>query len=291
MAEVIPNDQLFFHESETSPGSPQSPDSHFHPHLSNLDGSPTEKGSVAEFSIVKEGGQSPQKVMKRKPILGNSASGLLLHPKGGQKEELPKSVFSSKVSLPKLKQFQSHRKFVELNGGKPQPSYEPLSYQGYIEDSGGNTDEFKLKKTFNEMLDSRYRPINPLSEKPRMTWLLFTKLKQARPQEKLALTDLNNYDLHIDKQTEQEYLKVALDVSNEEEPYDGEKKDFVGTNAIQEYHKHYKIINKVELENDIKKCKNSLYTNILATSSKSNLLPMRLNVVKSVGSLNSINTR
>src|SRR3990167_805084 len=229
---------------------------------------------------------------KARGILGNSASGKLLPSKGGRRHEQPKGIFGPAISLPKLKEFQSHKKLVKQykeDGTQPK-TFELPPYRGYQVDPSSHVQDLEVNKKTLDLLDSRYRIYTPMKEPPHLTWRLHNKLRwQADRGGKLEVRDVDNPTVFPDIKTEKEYLKEAVQLSEDEEAYDSEKKDFIGPNAIKEFNMHYKLVDKIQRENQIKKIKNSVYTEMLSSVSKKSLLPMRMNLVKSVGNLKVIN--
>lgn len=234
---------------------------------------------------------------KKRHIMGNSASGLILHPKNGLKQEMPRSIFSSMVCLPKLKECESHKKFASIYKKQNPPTFDVPPYRGYQTDMKNQLgiDSLKQKKPW-ELLDSRYRRKEPLKQVPHLTWTLQKKIDASKYPDglgKVKIKDMENYQLEVEmsEKTEKEYLKHHLEHSVvEDDPYDYEGKDLVGSNALKEYNTHYKLISKIECENKIKERNNSVYTTILSSINNKNLLPMKMNVVKNFGNTSSINT-
>jgi len=249
-------------------------------------GSPTMEGSSpSDFS--------PFKKMPQRHITGNSASGLILPTKHGKRQELPKSIFSSVVALPKLKEKESHKKFVTLAKDKEIKTFELPPYRGYqsgmLDEAQEKSNKDARKKVFQARLDSRYRFKNPLKEQLHLTWGLNSKL-EWQTGKKVEIRNLEDPEVKPNKKSEREYLEMGLNASDDENPYDEERKFYIGPNAINDYNRHYKVIKKVESENQIKKVKNSIYTSILSNIYNKNLLPMRMNVIKPVGDAKVINT-
>ena len=60
---------------------------------------------------------------------------------------------------------------------------------------------------------------------------------------------------------------------------------------MKDFDMHFKMLPKIESENEMKKNKSSVYTNILSSQSKKNLLPLKMNVIKSVGLSNTVDNR
>lgn len=230
--------------------------------------------------------------LKSRAILGNSASGKLLPSKGGKRHEQPKGIFGPAISLPKIKEFQSHKKLVKQykEDVAPPKTFGLPPYRGYQVEQGQHAHDTEVSKKTMDLLDSRYRMNYPLRETPHLTWRLHNKLRwQADRGGKLEVRDVDNPNFFPDPKTEKDYLREAVNLSEDEEAYDSEKKDYIGPNAIKEFNMHYKMVDKVQRENQIKKVKNSVYTEMLASVSKKSLLPMRMNLVKSVGNLKVIN--
>lgn len=271
------------------------------PSIANLP--PLEQSASA--SIIDAGSSSPDldsaatlapfgTLTRSKPrgILGNSASGKLLPSKGGKRHEQPKGIFGPAISLPKLKEFQSHKKIVKQykEDATPPKTFGLPPYRGYQVDQSSHAHDLEVSKKTMDLLDSRYRMNYPLRETPHLTWRLHNKLRwQGDRGGKLEVRDVDNPTCFPDPKTEKDYLREAVNLSEDEEAYDSEKKDFIGPNAIKEFNMHYKLVEKIQRENQIKKVKNSVYTEMLASVSKKSLLPMRMNLVKSVGNLKVIN--
>lgn len=256
-------------------------------------------------SYVYEGGSSPDienlssfefSVKKREKyrILGNSASGKSLQPRGGIKQELPKSIFSSVIALPKLRQFESHRKVVQQYKSHPPKTFELPSYRGYLVkdnfDQMAAIRDYRRTKLSNQV-DSRYRVRNPIKEEFHMTWGLSRRIEHQKGVKELDMKNFEKMKIEANPKTELEYLKTCVDVSGDEDPYDKEEKELVGTNAVKRYNFHYKMIDKIESENLAVKMKSSLYTNVLSGISKNRLMPLKMDVVKSSGNPKEINNK
>ncbi len=265
------------------------------PNLEDLEGSNMHRSDIYASPSNLEGSASPfemtAKHRKQRGVLGNSASGLILHPKGGKRQEMPKSVFSSVVSLPKLKEYQSHRTFKKMcDDRKPNSNFELPPYRGYHYDPSSKKDikrrreELKVReRELAERLDSRYRLQNPLRSTPHVTWRLLNYLKKENDK-KTQFPDPENPGVELSEKTEVEYLKKTLDVSIDElQPFDSERKELIGRIALKDFNTHYKLLPKIESENGMKKNKASVYTSVLSHESRKNLLPLKMNVVKSVG--------
>lgn len=208
---------------------------------------------------------------------------------------MPSSIFSKVVSLPKLKECESHRQFHSIYAQQNPKTFNVPPYRGYVTNSEGKEEEnmntMNQKKTF-DLLDSRYRHKNPIREAPHLSYRLHSKMKWEDGRNgKLVIRDLDNPKVRCSEKTEKEYLKDTIQYSDDDEPYDQEGKEFVGGTAISEYNRHFKIINKVESENMMKNVPTSVYTTILGNISRKKLLPMKMNVVKSVGNLRVIDNR
>jgi hypothetical protein len=246
----------------------------------------------SSITIAPFGSLSQARANKARAILGNSASGKLLPSKGGRRHEQPKGIFGPSISLPKLKEFQSHKKLVKQykEDAHPPKTFDIPPYRGYQIDQSSYLQDFEVNKKTMDLLDSRYRINNPMRETPHLTWRLHNKLRwQADRGGKLEVRDVDNPDIFPDPKTEKDYLREAVQLSEDEEAYDSEKKDFIGLTAIKEFNMHYKLVEKIQRENEIKKVKNSVYTEMLSSVSRKGLLPMRMNLVKSVGNLKIIN--
>lgn len=225
-------------------------------------------------------------------ILGNSASGKCLHPRGNKKQEMPKSVFSSVIALPKIKQQQSHRLIAEQYKAEQPKTFQLPSYRGYVADRLSHpSPQQPLKKKIYDVMDSRYRPRMALDEGLRLTWALTKRVERQNGNKKLEIRDLDHPKIHINRKTEDDYIKVCVDVSADEEAYDQEEKDLIGKNAVKEYNQHYRLLNKIESENEARKVKNSMYTNILAGIRKQKLMPMKMDVIKTCGNAQIINNK
>jgi hypothetical protein len=267
--------------------------------LPTLDNSPMGNGSTYIFdggySPDVENGSSFEFSVKKRPeyrILGNSASGKSLQPRGGNKQEMPKSVFSSTIALPKLKQFDSHRRVANQYRDKPPQTFEIPSYRGYLEDGSSKRPPVApVRKKIYDLMDSRYRYRKPLSESVQMTWTLSQRVEN-KIKKKLDFRDIDKIIELVDPQLEEEYIKVCVDVSADEDAYDEEVKDFVGNNAVKEYQKHYKLIEKIQSENIAKDLHHSsLYTNVLAGITKNRLMPLKMDIVKKEGRESDINNK
>lgn len=225
-------------------------------------------------------------------MMGNSASGKILPPKNVKKQEMPKSVFSSVIVLPKLKQQEGHKTVAEQYKGKNPKTFEMPSYRGYISDKLTNhSSQILVKKRIYDLVDSRYRLKNPLKEDLHLTWALTKRVERQNGDMKLDIRDLENLKVDIQPKTEEEYIKVCVDVSADEDAYDQEEKELIGKNAVREYTRHYQLLNKVMSENQARKVKNSLYTNILSGISRQKLMPLKMDVVKPSGHSDEINNK
>lgn len=242
-----------------------------------------EKSSIYEFSRKKKA---------EFRILGNSASGKSLQPKSGKKQEMPKSVFSSTIALPKLKQFDSHRKVANQYRNKPPPTFEIPSYRGYLEDGSSQLPPYPVvRKKVYDLVDSRYRYRDNLRDSVQMTWALSQRI-EIKNKQRLDYKNIDKLIEMVDPQIEDEYIKVCVNVSADEEAYDEEVKDFVGKNAVNEYQKHYKLIEKIKSENKAKEIpQNSLFTNVLSGISRNNLMPLKMDIAKREGKEDEINNK
>lgn len=233
---------------------------------------------------------SPKRYAKTRPPLGNSASGKNLLPKHLLKQDVPKSVFSSTINLPKLKADESHRRFAEqCKQLKPANMTVPL-YRGYVTaeelaDASASGLPPIHKKDESDVLVSRYRRANPLREKPHMSWGLHNQLKWSSGRKgKLVIRDLDNPDIVITQREEDEYIRNSISKPDEDDRgYDEENKFFIGENALKEFSIHYKLIEKIESENKAKEVSGSVYTSLLAQTNKKRLLPVKMSVVKRSG--------
>jgi hypothetical protein len=233
---------------------------------------------------------SPKRYAKSKQPLGNSASGKTLLPKHLLKQDVPKSVFSSTINLPKLKADESHRRFAEqCKKLRPANMTVPL-YRGYVtaeelaEASASGLPSIH-KKDESDVLVSRYRRVNPLREKPHMSWGLHNQLKWSSGRKgKLLIRDLDNPEIQITQREEDEYIRTSISKPDEDDRgYDEENKFFIGENALKEFNIHYKLIEKIESENKAKEVGGSVYTSLLAQANKKRLLPVKMSVVKRSG--------
>lgn len=268
--------------------------------LPELDSSPV-VGSNGSVTYI--GGSSPDldghsgfdftaKHKTQRHVLGNSASGKTLHPRSLKKQDLPKSVFSSVISLPKLKQQECHKRITDQYRDKPPKTFELPSYRGYItEKVASPSPQILMKKRVYDIMDSRYRKKGTLQEGLHLTWALTKRIERQNGNRKLDIRNLDKIDFKASKKTEDEYIKVCVDVSADEEAYDQEEKDLIGKNAVKEYHRHYQLLNKIESENEARKVKNSLYTNILTGISRNRLMPLKMDVVKRIGSTQEVNNK
>lgn len=116
--------------------------------------------------------------LKSRAILGNSASGKLLPSKGGKRHEQPKGIFGPAISLPKIKEFQSHKKLVKQykEDVAPPKTFGLPPYRGYQVEQGQHAHDTEVSKKTMDLLDSRYRMNYPLRETPHLTWRLHNKL-------------------------------------------------------------------------------------------------------------------
>lgn len=268
--------------------------------LPDLDSSPM-GGSFGSVTYI--GGSSPDidghsgfdfttKHKVQRHILGNSASGKTLHPRSLKKQEMPKSVFSSVIALPKLKQQECHKKINDQYKDKQPKTFQIPSYRGYITDKiSSPSPQILMKKRIYDVIDSRYRPKNTLLEGLHLTWALTKRIERQNGDKKLEIRNPDRLDVKVSRKTEDEYIKVCVDVSADEEPYDQEEKDLIGKNAVKEYHRHFHLLSKIESENEARKVKNSLYTNILAGISKNKLMPLKMDIVKRNGTSQEINNK
>lgn len=268
--------------------------------LPDLDSSPI-GGSFGSVTYI--GGSSPDidgpsrfdftsKHRHQRHILGNSASGKTLHPRNPKKQDVPKSVFSSVIALPKLKQQECHRQINDQYKDKQPKTFQLPSYRGYISEKVSNpSPQILMKKRIYDVMDSRYRLKSTLQEGLHLTWALTKRIERQNGNKKLDIRNLDKMNLEINRKTEDEYIKVCVDVSADEEPYDQEDKDLIGKNAVKEYNRHYQLLSKIESENEARKVKNSLYTNILSGISKNRLMPMKMDVVKRNGASQEINNK
>lgn len=257
------------------------------------------------ISYIFDGGSSPDienissfefssKKREKYRILGNSASGKSLQPRGGLKQELPRSIFSSVISLPKIRQVESHKKVVQQYKSNPPKTFDLPCYRGYIVKD--NFDQMAAireskKRKLCDQVDSRYRLKDPLKQGFHLTWALSRRIEHQLGVKELDMKNYENFKVEANAKTEHDYLKTCVDVSGDEDPYDKEEKEQIGANAIKRYNYHYKIIEKVESENLAVKMKNSLYTNVLSGISKKRLMPLKMGVVKVAGNPKEINNK
>lgn len=240
---------------------------------------------------------SPKRFAKSHP-LGNSASGKTLAPKHLLKQDMPKSVFSSTINLPKLKADESHRRFAEqCKKLKPSNMTVPL-YRGYVTaeelaDASASGLPPIQKKEESDVLVSRYRHVNPLKEIPHMSWGFHNQLKWSNGRHgKLVIRDLDNPEIQITQRDEDEYIRNSILKPDEDDRgYDEENKFYIGENALKEFSIHYKRIEKIESENKAKEVHNSVYTSLLAQTNKKRLLPVKMSVVKRSGDPAQIDIR
>ena len=241
---------------------------------------------------------SPKRYAKARGPLGNSASGKTLVPKHLLKQDVPKSVFSSTVNLPKLKADESHRRFAEqCKKLKPANMSVPL-YRGYVTaeelaDASASGLPPIQKKEESDVLVSRYRRSNPLREKPHMSWGLHNQLKWSSGRKgKLFIRDLDNPEIAITQREEDEYIRNSISKPDEDDRgYDEENKFFIGESALKEFNIHYKLIEKIESENKAKEVPASVYTSLLAQTNKKRLLPVKMSVVKRSGDPTHVDIR
>ena len=198
------------------------------PNLDDLGGSAStsrQLGSINELELSAYESTTKHKVQRH--ILGNSASGLLLYPKGGKRQEMPKSIFSSVVSLPKLKEYHSHKTMTKIYKNMKPSNFELPPYRGYHvdpsskKDAKTRRDDLKIReRELADRLDSRYRPHNPLKVTPHVTWRLLNYLKKEN-EGKRQFPDPENPGVEPSEKTETEYLRKTVDVSVDEiQPFD-----------------------------------------------------------------------
>lgn len=288
------------HEVENTNPQLHEPDNQYPHELPNLDSSPV-AGTLGSFSYGD--GTSPDidnlskfeftiKSKQSRHILGNSASGKTLHPKTSKKQEMPRSIFSSVIALPKLKQQEGHKVVMEQYKDKVPKTFQVPTYRGYMSEKMiSSTPQVFMKKRIYDVIDSRYRMRNPLNEGLHLTWALTKRIEIQNGKKKLDIRNVEKLQVNILPKTEEEYIKVCVDVSAEEEPYDQEDKDFIGKNALKEYNRHYSLLSKIEAENGAKRVKNSLYTNILSGINRSKLMPLKMDIVKRAGNSQEINNK
>lgn len=259
--------------------------------LPGFDDKSPNKGSTMEMSYQDFSLDTSPAKKRKIPILGNSASGKLIPPRRGLGEKYPKAIFSSAVKLPSLKESESHKIFKSSYEGKNPTTFDVLSYKGYDKKNFENfqAEGLGIKRKNLDFLDSRYRHLNPLKQEVNLTWKLHNTLKWQRGGE-LVLRDFEHPEVMPDKKCEYEHINDLVEVSDEEEPYESEPKELIGSKAVSDFYTHYRVIKKVEDENQMKKIKNSIYTNILLNTQKNRQLPMRMNVIKRTGQAAVVNT-
>ena len=76
--------------------------------------------------------------------------------------------------------------------------------------------------------------------------------------------------IDLNEEMEDRYIENMMDQSHDEVAFDIKEKKIVGDSAVDEFHKHYKILNKVVDENNSKEQKGSIYTNILSYVDQNN---------------------
>lgn len=149
------------------------------------------------------------------------------------------------------------------------------------------------KKFFDpDSLNGCYRTHYPLSSKIQMTSTLYDMMKHKDKNFNLNSelgSDMNDIDL--DEKCENQYLNNMLNMSDDDDPIDHDDKKTIGDKAIRDYYKHYKELGKAVDQNETLKMNGSVYTGMLAHSSKRKLLPNKCGIIKSSGTGKTLNIR
>lgn len=150
----------------------------------------------------------------------------------------------------------------------------------------------KTKAFDPETLNSPYRSYYPLSNKIHMTSTLYGMMRQKdknfviKPQ---INSDFNDVDL--ENELENNYVMNMLNISHDSDAIDQEDKKTVGDKAIHDFYKHYKDLNKVSDQNDNLKLNGSVYTGMLNQAAKKNILPNKVGIIKTDGTVKTLSVR
>lgn len=225
-----------------------------------------------------------------------------------------KAIFNSSTQLPKIASKNAHdfyRNKLDTGGERSAKSSLKMSkIPGYklgfgslsaprsnkkrriskVSSDGIFSSKLEIKES--RVLESKYRRINLLASQPMLTKELYSKiLEESQSQLRIENPEMPNF--RPSTRAERDYLKKQLSLPKIPRAFDedNEDKETVGLNAVNNFYKHYKILGKAQAQNESKKLKSSVYTQILGRETRQKLLPIKMDMIKRTGKPTSINVR